>query len=384
MLLSTGGLRYVPEAAFNQIFPGSGKIKVLDLCGAPGGKSTHLSSLIGDRGFLVANEVIRSRASVLAESITKWGASNTIVTSNDPSSFASLTNYFDLMVIDAPCSGEGMFRDRVALEEWSVSNAAMCSDRQKRILMNVWPSLKQGSILIYSTCTFNPAENEENIKWLTGKVAAESIRLNTGTCSGIEEISFKGITGYGFYPGKIKGEGFFLSCLRKLESSAGELFKKKRSESPVVLSNVRLASEMIKTSDDNLYRHNDTILRLSLPKEELLYLKNCLLIIKAGTAVFKARDRDISPLHELAMSCQINDATFQVCELDYRDALSFLRKENLNLKNRQKGWILVRYLGMNLGFAKNIGTRINNYYPVEWRIRVTDPSHSDERPVIWK
>ena len=149
-------------------------LRILDLCGAPGGKATHLSTLIGDSGYLVANEVIRSRASVLAENLTKWGLSNSIVTQNDPSAFSRLPGFFDMILADAPCSGEGMFRDQVAVDEWSEQNAALCSERQKRILADVWPALKNGGILIYSTCTFNPDENEKNIKWITEQEEALS------------------------------------------------------------------------------------------------------------------------------------------------------------------------------------------------------------------
>ncbi|MCU0379038.1 MAG: RsmB/NOP family class I SAM-dependent RNA methyltransferase, partial [Bacteroidales bacterium] len=143
---------YYPQEASSE---GNEGLNVLDLCGAPGGKSTHLSSLISDKGLLVANEVIRARASVLAENITKWGMGNTVVTQNDPSDFAVLPGFFDVILVDAPCSGEGMFRDETAISEWSEQNARLCSDRQRRIVMDVWPSLKDGGILIYSTCTFN-------------------------------------------------------------------------------------------------------------------------------------------------------------------------------------------------------------------------------------
>jgi 16S rRNA C967 or C1407 C5-methylase (RsmB/RsmF family)/NOL1/NOP2/fmu family ribosome biogenesis protein len=372
------------ETAFNQFFPGNESIKVLDLCGAPGGKSTHLSTLIGERGYLVANEVVKSRASVLAENITKWGIPNTIVTSNDPSAFGALRNYFDLVIVDAPCSGEGMFRDSVALKEWSSSNAAMCSDRQKRILMDVWPALKEEGILIYGTCTFNPSENEENIKWLNDNTDSESLRINISSSHGIKEIAYRDITGYGFHPGRIKGEGYFLSALRKLENSDTITVKRKKFKYSAAPSDVKMVLAMIKNTLDDIYRHSDTVYKLSLPFEEFLYLKSSLNIIKGGTALFKSRKGDISPLPELAFLSQIRDDAFPVYDLDYREALAFLRKENLILRNHPEGWIVVRYLGVNLGFIKNIGTRINNYFPVEWRIRLGDSSLSDAGPVAWR
>jgi 16S rRNA C967 or C1407 C5-methylase (RsmB/RsmF family) len=186
------------EQIFKQVIEHKEYLRVLDLCGAPGGKSTHLSSLIGSRGLLVANEVIRSRAYVLAENLAKWGKTNAIVTQNDPSAFSQLKDFFDIILVDAPCSGEGMFRDAVAVNEWSEENTAHCSARQKRILSDVWPSLKGNGILIYSTCTFNPGENEENIKWLTAKHKAATVEINISDFNRITEIDYLGIKGYGF------------------------------------------------------------------------------------------------------------------------------------------------------------------------------------------
>lgn len=208
------------EQVVQQVSGSMENIRVLDLCGAPGGKGTHLSNLIGPTGLLVANEVIRSRAQVLAESIIKWGYGNTLVTQNDPAAFGRLPGYFDIILVDAPCSGEGMFRSDVAIKEWSVENTLHCSERQKRIVMDVWPALKENGILIYSTCTFNPGENEENMRWLTNKQEAESVRLNIADFYGIKEIDYQGIYGYGFYPDKIRGDGFFISVIRKTNRQA--------------------------------------------------------------------------------------------------------------------------------------------------------------------
>ena len=151
--------------------------RVLDLCAAPGGKSTHLSGIIGPGSLLISNDAIRQRSLILEETLTKWGSGNILVTQNDPSAFGRLPGYFDIIVVDAPCSGEGMFRSDIARTEWSVENTLHCAERQKRILMDVWPSLKENGVLVYSTCTFNPGENEENLKWLLEKKEAEIIRI---------------------------------------------------------------------------------------------------------------------------------------------------------------------------------------------------------------
>ena len=249
------------EELFKQTMGDQRNIKVLDLCGAPGGKSTHLSSLSGKNGLLIANEVIKSRASVLAENITKWGIPNVIVTQSDPSSFSKLAGFFDLILVDAPCSGEGMFRDITAVNEWSEGNAGLCSERQKRILMDIWPALKENGVLVYSTCTFNPGENEENIKWLTGKHEADTIPLDISKFNGITGIDYLGIYGYGFYPGRIKGEGFFISAIRK-RSKLQELDpgRKCNCESSLTVKAKAVLKAWTRFSAENLIRLKNEII----------------------------------------------------------------------------------------------------------------------------
>jgi NOL1/NOP2/fmu family ribosome biogenesis protein len=359
-------------------------IRVLDLCGAPGGKSTHLSSIIGDRGLLITNEVIRSRAGILAENITKWGLGNTLVSNNDPEAFSGLNDYFDMILVDAPCSGEGMFSDQSVRDEWSQENAILCSERQKRIVMDIWPSLKGNGILIYSTCTFNPAENEEVIKWLSDETKAQSVKIDISCFSGIREICYKGITGYGFYPGKIKGEGLYISVLRKPGNSPEPIkLRLKKEDNQLTDNDSKIAERLIKTPLINLYRHGDIVYNLSLPVEEYLFLKKHLRIIKGGTALFKSRKEDFTPLHDLALYCKIRTDAFPLIELEYSQVISFLKKDNLILRDAVRGWILLTYKGVNLGFARNIGSRINNYFPVEWRIRMDLPVNKPLMTVEW-
>src|SRR5437879_4447061 len=219
------GTYYVQEAssmfleqALKQTVDLSQPLRVLDLCAAPGGKSTHLLSLINDQSLLVTNETIRSRATILAENICKWGNINAVVTNNDPEDFQGLNAFFDVIVIDAPCSGEGLFRkDRDAMNEWSEENADLCSSRQQRIVNQIWPALKENGILIYSTCTYNPKENEGNLSRLVAEGKAKSLKLKVESSLGLEEIHVEKIFGYHFYPHKTKGEGFFISVIRKKE-----------------------------------------------------------------------------------------------------------------------------------------------------------------------
>jgi 16S rRNA C967 or C1407 C5-methylase (RsmB/RsmF family)/NOL1/NOP2/fmu family ribosome biogenesis protein len=372
------------EQIYNQVIKDKRNIRVLDVCGAPGGKSTHLSSLIGSGGLLVANEVIRSRTGILAENITKWGYGNTIVTNSDPEGFSELRGYFDMILVDAPCSGEGMFSDLSVRNEWSPENTALCSDRQKRIVMDIWPSLKENGILIYSTCTFNPEENEEIIRWLSDKTKAQPVRIDISKFEGITEINHCGISGYGFYPGKIKGEGLFISVLKKPGDSPGiNIPRPGKDDNKVTDNDSKTAAKLIDSNLQNLYRNGDIVYELSLPVEEYRFLRNHLRVIKAGTALFKSRRDDFTPLHDLALYCNIKDDAFPKIELDYQQSVTFLKKENLTLRESVHGWILLAYKGVNLGFAKNIGSRINNYFPMEWRIRMSVQNDSEKKLPAW-
>lgn len=189
---------------------------VLDLCGAPGGKTTHLMSLLQPGDLLVANEVIRSRARILQENVTKWGIPGVVVTSGDPAAFASLGEIFDLIVVDAPCSGEGLFRKEPrAAEEWSPDHTRLCASRQKRILSEAWKCLRPGGAMVYSTCTFNPDENEENLEWLAQTAGASFLEVVPDPDWGIETSVHGKVTGYRFYPHRLRGEGFFAAVVRK-------------------------------------------------------------------------------------------------------------------------------------------------------------------------
>lgn len=202
------GAYYVQEASsmyvgalFDKAVAALGRstgLHVLDLCAAPGGKTTQLLSRLDASSLLVANEIVPSRATVLAENVARWGRSYVAVTSSDPSAFAALKGFFELAVVDAPCSGEGMFRkDLRAREEWSPDAVKLCAGRQRRIVSDMWHALCPGGFMIYSTCTFNRFENEDNVAWICSELGAEALEMRH------------------FYPGEDRGEGFFAALLRK-------------------------------------------------------------------------------------------------------------------------------------------------------------------------
>lgn len=217
------------EQALKQSVNLNTPLNVLDLCAAPGGKSTHLLSLLNRQSLLVSNETIRSRATILSENIQKWGYPNAIVTNNDPRDFQQLKGFFDVIVVDAPCSGEGLFRkDPEAMNEWSADHVQLCSNRQKRIVADVWDALRENGVLIYCTCTYNENENEKNLKWLQENYQVEFLKLTTDTSWGIEEVSENKIFAYRFFPHQAKGEGFFISVMRKTEPAFVTTLKSKK------------------------------------------------------------------------------------------------------------------------------------------------------------
>ncbi len=372
------------EQVFLQSVQSMKNIRVLDLCGAPGGKSLLLSDLIGPGNLLVANEVIRSRALILSETITKWGAGNTLVTQGDPSAFGKVPGFFDVVFVDAPCSGEGMFRTEVAVREWSPENAVYCAGRQKRILMEIWPALKENGILIYSTCTFNPGENEENIKWLIERNEAEAIRLDINSFPGITEISFQGIYGYGFYPDKIRGEGFFISAIRKKgKQDQIHLRSNRQAETKPDKSDLKIAASWTDFNEDRIMKWGDEIIAAPCDMDVYQILYGNLRVISAGTKIYTVKRNNSLPSHELALSSGLKRETFPRHEIGIDEAVAYLRRDNLRLTGIHEGWNILTYKGVNLGFIKNLGARVNNYFPVGWRIRLDASAINQANPVSW-
>lgn len=346
-------------------------VRALDLCAAPGGKSTHLLSLLSAESLLVSNEVIRSRANILAENILKWGKSNAIVTSNDPESFSELTGYFDLIVVDAPCSGEGLFRkEPEAMQEWSTANVELCSQRQRRILSNVFPALKQDGILVYSTCTYNRKENEENLKFLQANNQVEFIRIPVKPEWGIEEVNEDDIIGYRFYPHRVKGEGFFLSVMRKIENEDKTVFRSREKSKP--LKEAEKVRDWLQLPDSFHFFPRPEGIRI-IPKQYALDLEGLakhLYIIQAGTLLGSIKHEKFIPDHALGLSNHLNKNHISTIPVVLTDALQFLRKEMLALPDAPLGYSLLTYGGLGLGWINGLGNRVNNLYPTNWRIRM--------------
>lgn len=372
-----GGGFYVQEASsmflhhvLKQILP-STPVRALDLCAAPGGKSTLTASLLPEGSLLLANEVIRSRASILRENIIKWGRADIIVSNNDPSDFQGLEGTFDLILVDAPCSGEGMFRkDEKAISEWSEANLKLCSERQKRILSDIWDSLKPGGFLIYSTCTYNPGENEAILEWITSELGGVSVKIEHSLAS-ITPAASKA-SGYHFYPHKTQGEGFFIGVMQKQEGTewAARKNKKQNKAKPVQFPQA-LSALLIQPDRFTAYTQENQIGIIPAHHYDFISaLESQLRIIYKGCEALEINNKKIKYLHPLALFSGLEHQQCSLYEADLNTALTYLKKEDIPTAGPNGAWQLLIYRNIALGWGKNLGNRFNNYYPKEWRIRM--------------
>ena len=380
------GAYYVQEASsmfleevLKQTVDLSKPLKILDLCAAPGGKSTLIQSVISKESLLVSNEVIRTRVNILSENITKWGAANVIVTNNNPSDFKRLPGYFDVIVVDAPCSGSGLFRkDPNAISEWSENNVALCAQRQQRILADIMPSLKAGGVLIYSTCSYSYQEDEEMEDWLAEELKMESVQLNVDDGWGIvETVSEKsGSFGYRFYPDKVKGEGFFIATFKKFngtltinEEKNKKSKVKNNKDAFVTDKEVQALKPYLLNADDFFFiKQNEEVIALPILFEnDLAIIQSALYIKKAGVKLGTVIRNELVPAHELAVSNILN-ASIPKLEIDKAAALQYLRKIDITFDPEIKGWVLLTHGQLPIGWIKVMANRSNNYYPKEWRI----------------
>lgn len=360
-------------------------VVALDLCAAPGGKSTLLRGALTDNSLLISNEYIGKRAQILTENILKWGNPNTIVTNNAPKDYRNLKGIFDLVLADVPCSGEGMFRkDEQAVTEWSNNNITICKNRQLEIIADIWPTIKPGGLLIYSTCTFNRLENEDNVQTILNKYGAKTlpIELDKEWKIFISEFG-EGEIAYRFLPHLVKGEGLFIAIIQKpFNTSERSIYistkqSKKNKKGKGIDASVKLALETCSTWIENSEEYTLSLLEdyiyaiskkwspyLNLLKSEKLH------VLTAGVPLAHIKGKSLIPQHGLAMNITYSLAAFPTFEVNYEQAIAFLKKEAITLPaTASNGYILLTYRNYPLGFIKNLGNRTNNLYPNEWRIR---------------
>ena len=371
-----GGAYYVQEASsmfLAQLAPLVQSLgdhcRILDLCAAPGGKATLLAGLLPPGGLLVANEVIRSRAAILLENLAKWGSPNVVVTHDDPQQFEKLAGAFDILLIDAPCSGEGMFRkDAAAIKEWSPSHVRLCAERQRRIVAGAWNALREGGLLIYSTCTFNRDENEANVQWIQNALGAGRVSLPLPPAWGIVESE----AGYRFYPHRVQGEGFFVSILRKTTPSRP--VRRNAHEKANHRMTWKTATPVEKwLSGQFVFESRDNFIHALPPSQQsfIAQLSQQLHVLQAGVAVGEQKGTTIIPATALALSTALQPAAFPKAEVAISTALHFLHRDTIRLDFAEKDFVLLTYTRLPIGFVKHLGHRTNNLYPAPWRIRMT-------------
>ena len=371
------GAYYVQEAssmflhhALKQIAPNAGSMHVLDLCAAPGGKTTLLANYF-KTGLVVANETIKNRNAILVENTIKWGADNIVVTQNDPSHFKALPQFFDILLIDAPCSGSGLFRkDPEAIEHWSEDAVQHCSIRQSRIIEDSIDCLKEGGYLIYSTCSYSMQEDENILDKISAMQGMVSVDLNIGNDWDIiqSESPVHNSKGYRFYPDKIKGEGFFLAVFKKEMDSNSSYYDSTFETTAITKKETEILNTHFSLPNDYYYiNHQENIIALAIEFKDAYnsLLKN-LYVKKMGMTIGTLKGADLIPAHALAMSTW-SHLPFASMEVDEATALQYLRRADLNLPGG-KGWHAIQYKNTRLGWAKLLPNRSNNYYPNEWRI----------------
>ena len=349
----------------------SDSVRMLDLCAAPGGKSTACRTFLPEDSLLISNEPMRMRANILSENMQKFGHTDVIVTNNYPRDFRKSGLIFDVILADVPCSGEGMFRkDEGAISEWSVQNVENCRRLQREIVSDIWPCLKPGGLMIYSTCTFNAHEDEENAVWIAEELGADFVEIAVSPEWNITGPLVGDNPSYRFLPGTSEGEGLFMTVLRKhgqYDSPTKAPANKKQNR-----KTDKAVSLPLTDSDDFETRERGDRL-VAIPKKWAdVYdaAAKSLNVIHAGITIGTRKGKDIVPDQSLALSARLNRSKFANVDIDYTQAINYLRKEAVALPDgTPKGFVLLTYKGMPLGFEKNIGNRANNLYPQEWKIK---------------
>ncbi|MCM1137550.1 MAG: RsmB/NOP family class I SAM-dependent RNA methyltransferase [Duncaniella sp.] len=351
-------------------------LTILDACAAPGGKTTAVIDSLPAGSLVVANEYVPSRASILRENAIKWGFPGIVVTRADTHDFGKLCESFDIVIADVPCSGEGMMRkDDEAVAQWSEELIEECAVRQWEIVGNLWETLRPGGYMIYSTCTFNRRENEEMVGRIINELGGESVEIHVDNSWGITPGIDTPHHCYRFIPGRTRGEGLFVSVIRKDGQSSPSKLKNKVRKSDNKKPAFKLPphlSEWLKNSEEmEIYCDNDRV--TAFPKQYmpiLNALKQRVDVIHEGILLGNIKGKDIVPSQSLAMSQVINTHSFTICEINKYDALHYLHGDAIVLpEGTERGFVLLTYDDMPLGFVKNLGNRSNNLYPTSWRIR---------------
>ena len=345
-------------------------VRYLDLCAAPGGKTTAAIQALPPQSLVVANEIVPPRARVLADNVIRWGAPRCVVTSNAPAQIGKFTHFFDVIAADVPCSGEGMMRkDAEAVSQWSPDLVTQCALRQREILKDVWQALRPGGLLIYSTCTYNRQENEEIADYVLQELGATSLEVPVEASWNIHPAIGSDAHGYRFMPHRVDGEGLFIAVFRKDGDAPRQDFRIKEK-------NIKKVDEMGKkwlSAPEAFILDQQGDLSIAVPQDirrEVAAMRDSLNVLHAGVELATVMGRKLVPHHALAMSLARAEDAFPTCEVDYPTALRYLRGESITI-DAPRGYVLIACDGAVLGFANNLGNRANNLYPKPLRILST-------------
>ena len=375
-----GGVYYVQEASSQFVahllknYDMEGK-RVLDMCAAPGGKTTVYSTLVGREGLVVANDISHSRAMALADNVQRWGMGNVVVTCNEPAHIGAFTHWFDVVAVDAPCSGEGMFRKMdEARSEWTPSSPDVCAERQREILAEAWRVLCPGGALIYSTCTFNPTEDEGIVEWLMSEYGEEieaAERIATEDSWGVVRSEIGAFQCFHFYPHKARGEGFFAAVARKSEGPVRRSMPKARRKlfAPCAKADVKELSRWVDDASkhafmmvgEDIYAYNSAV------AESVVTLSENLSVVYSGVLMGRIFKQKLKPEHPLALYIGLNRDVVPMVDVSLEDALDYLRRNDIAASQFEEGINVVGYKGTPIGFVKRIGARCNNMYPKDLR-----------------
>ena len=346
-------------------------VRYLDLCAAPGGKTTAAIAALPKGSLVVANEIVPARAKVLAQNVEKWGVGNCIVSSSAPANFVALTHYFDVVAADVPCSGEGMFRkDDEAVAQWTPQLVDECAARQRTIVCDAWKALKPGGLFVYSTCTYNTAENEDMVAYMAETLGAEPLAIDVDNRWGIHGAVKGSYPCYRFLPHLVRGEGLFMCVMRKPDDEPVKNImrqKKKLGNRPKGVAAPGEVKAWL-TGEYSFATFDDHVVAFPCEfADDLPALAKSLRLLHDGTLVGVRKGRNIVPAQQLAWSVDYAKQAFATCEVDYATAINFLQRQTLAV-DAPRGYVLLMHRGVPLGFINNLGTRANNLYPKEYRI----------------
>ena len=374
------GAYYVQEAAsqfLDYVIAGEelqGK-RVLDMCSAPGGKTTIYSTAVGEDGLVLANEYVRSRANILADNVRKWGMGNVLVTNNAPEHIAQFEGWFDMVAVDAPCSGEGMFRkEEVAREDWSEEAVKMCAARQLSIVREAWQSLKEGGLFVYSTCTFNEDEDEGLLRAFieeVGDVFEPSQRVEIDENWGIVSGEVGAFQTFRFFPHKTDSEGLFVAVARKAEPTTQRTPKaRKKVMQEVDKASRKELSRWLQQPDNHTFAMvADTVYAYRTEQFKAVQaLSEGLTAIYSGVAMGQIFKGKLKPDWALSQYVGLERKAVAAEEVDEARALDYLRKKDIAVGDMVEGMNLLTHKGRALGFAKRVGARCNNLYPNSLKI----------------